>query len=49
MVLENPDAGAPALIRGLVEAGAEIREVFDEQPAMEDVYLKLLGAKGASA
>jgi ABC-2 type transport system ATP-binding protein len=49
MVLENPDAGAPALIRALVEAGAEIREVFDEQPAMEDVYLKLLGAKGASA
>ncbi|HVD92953.1 MAG TPA: ABC transporter ATP-binding protein [Vicinamibacterales bacterium] len=49
MVLENPDAGAPALIRGLVEAGAEIREVFDEQPAMEDVYLTLLGAKGASA
>ena len=49
MVLENPDAGAPALIRGLVEAGAEIREVFDEQPAMEDVYLKLLGTKGASA
>jgi ABC-2 type transport system ATP-binding protein len=49
MVLENPDARAPALIRALVEAGAEIREVFDEQPAMEDVYLKLLGAKGASA
>jgi ABC-2 type transport system ATP-binding protein len=49
MVLENPDARAPALIRALVEAGAEIREVFDEQPAMEDVYLELLGAKGASA
>jgi ABC-2 type transport system ATP-binding protein len=49
MILENPDAEAPALIRALVEAGAEIREVFDEQPAMEDVYLKLLGTKGASA
>ena len=49
MVLENPDAGVPGLIRALVEAGAEIREVFDEQPAMEDVYLTLLGAKGASA
>ena len=49
MVLENPEAGVPGLIRALVEAGAEIREVFDEQPAMEDVYLTLLGAKGASA
>ena len=49
MVLENPDIGVPAVIRALVEAGAEIREVFDEQPALEDVYLKLLGAKAASA
>jgi ABC-2 type transport system ATP-binding protein len=46
MVLENPDRGTPSLIRTLVDAGAEIREVFDEQPALEDVYLQLMGAKG---
>jgi ABC-2 type transport system ATP-binding protein len=49
MVLEHPDEGPPAVIRALVDAGAEIREVFDEQPALEDVYLKLLGAQAASA
>jgi len=32
-----------------VDAGAEIREVFDEQPALEDVYLKLMAAKETSA
>jgi hypothetical protein len=26
-----------------VEAGAAIREVFDEEPDLEEVYLKLLG------
>lgn len=49
MVLENPDTGTPGVVRALVDAGAEIREVFDEQPALEDVYLKLMGAKGPSA
>jgi ABC-2 type transport system ATP-binding protein len=48
MVLENPDEMTPGVIRALVDAGAEIREVFDEQPALEDVYLKLLGAQAAS-
>jgi ABC-2 type transport system ATP-binding protein len=46
MVLENPDRGTPGVVRALVDAGAEIREVFDEQPALEDVYLKLMGARG---
>ena len=46
MVLENPDRGTPGVVRALVDAGAEIREVFDEQPALEEVYLKLMGAKG---
>jgi ABC-2 type transport system ATP-binding protein len=49
MVLENPDRGAPAVVRALVNAGAEIREVVDEQPALEDVYLKLLGSRGTAA
>jgi ABC-2 type transport system ATP-binding protein len=48
MVLENPDRGTPGMVRALVDAGAEIREVFDEQPALEDVYLKLMGAKGTT-
>jgi ribosomal protein S11 len=48
-VLDDPDAGAPGVVRALVEAGAEIREVFDEQPALEDVYLKLLGSKESDA
>ena len=47
MVLEDPDTGPPRIVRALVDAGAEIREVFDEQPALEDVYLKLIGGKAA--
>ena len=48
MVLENPDRATPDVVRALVDAGAEIREVFDEQPPLEEVYLKLMGAKGTS-
>ena len=36
------------IIPPLVDAGAEIREVFDEQPALEDVYLKLMAGKGTA-
>ena len=42
MVLESPDRSTPGIIRALVDAGAEVREVFDEEPPLEDVYLKLL-------
>jgi ABC-2 type transport system ATP-binding protein len=49
LVLDDPDAGTPGVVRALVDAGAEIREVFDEQPALEDVYLKLLGSKESDA
>jgi len=45
MVLESLEAGTPGIVRRLVDAGAEIREVFEEQPALEDVYLKLLHPK----
>jgi ABC-2 type transport system ATP-binding protein len=44
MVLDNPDAGTPAIVRALVEAGASIRAVFDDQPPLEDVYLRLMSA-----
>lgn len=42
MVLDDPDHGAPAVVRALVHAGASIRAVFDEQPPLEDVYLRLM-------
>jgi ABC-2 type transport system ATP-binding protein len=45
MLLESHDTDTPRIIRALVEAGAEIREVFDEEPDLEDVYLKLLGTR----
>ena len=45
MVLESLESGTPAIVRRLVDAGAEIREVFEEQPALEEVYLKLLHPK----
>jgi ABC-2 type transport system ATP-binding protein len=48
MMLDSPDTTAPALIRALVDSGAEIREVFDEEPALEDVYLKLLAGSEES-
>ena len=43
MRLDAHDSDTPRIIRALVQAGAEIREVFDEEPDLEDVYLKLLG------
>jgi len=41
-VLDAQDAGTPAIVRALVDAGAEVRAVFDDEPSLEDVYLKLL-------
>jgi ABC-2 type transport system ATP-binding protein len=47
MVLDDQDAGTPAIVRALVEAGASIRAVFDEQPPLEDVYMRLLAPPSA--
>jgi len=47
MVLESPEAATPSIVRRLVDAGAEIREVYEEQPALEEVYMKLLHPKPA--
>jgi hypothetical protein len=33
----------PALVRALVQAGAEIESVVPEQVPLEDVYLRLIG------
>ena len=38
----NPDAEAPALVRHLIEHGAQIRSVAAEEPPLEEVYLRLL-------
>jgi ABC-2 type transport system ATP-binding protein len=40
---------APLIVRRLVEAGAEIREVVPEEPPLEEVYLRLLGDDGGDA
>jgi ABC-2 type transport system ATP-binding protein len=38
----NEGAAVPALVRRLVEAGADIESVVPESPPLEDVYLRLL-------
>jgi ABC-2 type transport system ATP-binding protein len=40
--LPDPERDTPALVRAVVEAGAEILEVRPETAALEDVYLHLL-------
>lgn len=42
LVLDHPDETGPAVVRALVDAGAAIRAVFDEQATLEEVYLRLL-------
>jgi len=39
----DPDRELPSLVRSLVQAGADIVEVRPEVPALEDVYLRLVG------
>jgi ABC-2 type transport system ATP-binding protein len=48
MMFEDADAGAPAIIRALVLAGAEIRSASDEQVPLEEVYLRLLERPGSA-
>ncbi|HEY4492178.1 MAG TPA: ABC transporter ATP-binding protein [Acidobacteriota bacterium] len=40
--LQNPTVENPIVIRALVEAGAEIRYVREEQHSLEEIYLKLI-------
>ncbi len=42
----NPPLTTPDVVRRLVEAGAGIESVIDEEPPLEDVYLKLLDPEG---
>jgi ABC-2 type transport system ATP-binding protein len=47
--LDDPDGQTPALVRALVEAGAQIRSVMPISHSLEDVYLQLVGAKNVEA
>lgn len=40
----DPDRDNPVIVRALVEAGADIRAVSDEERSLEQVYLELVGA-----
>jgi ABC-2 type transport system ATP-binding protein len=42
MRLDDPDRTVPVIIAALVGAGASIREARDEEPTLEELYLKLL-------
>ena len=44
MVVDVPER-VPGIVRALVEHGADIREAFDDQPPLEDVYLRLLATR----
>lgn len=42
VAIQRPDEATPRLVAALVEAGAPIREVTQERPPLEDVYLAIL-------
>jgi ABC-2 type transport system ATP-binding protein len=42
VTVRDPERDTPAIVRALVQAGAEVIEVRPEIPALEDVYLHLM-------
>ncbi len=46
--LGHGHAGTPALVRRLVEAGAEIESVTVDEPSIEQIYLQLLHQDGSA-
>ena len=42
MAAEGTPIATPALVRAMVEAGADIMSVTPEEPPLEEVYLRLL-------
>jgi ABC-2 type transport system ATP-binding protein len=46
VALHGTSFTTPALVRRLVEAGANVDSVMPEEPRLEEVYLKLLRAEG---
>jgi ABC-2 type transport system ATP-binding protein len=47
--LSHAPVDTPAVVRALVDAGAEIESVMPDQPPLEDVYLRLLSADAKPA
>jgi ABC-2 type transport system ATP-binding protein len=47
--VDDTAAAAPAIVRRLVERGADIRTVVPEEPPLEQVYLRLLEEERAGA
>jgi ABC-2 type transport system ATP-binding protein len=41
--MDDPESGNPALVKALVEAGAEVQFVGEVRHSLEDVYLSLVG------
>jgi len=41
--LENPEEENPAILRRLVELGADVQFVGEIRHSLEDVYLQLIG------
>jgi ABC-2 type transport system ATP-binding protein len=46
MAAEGANGSTPAIVKALVDAGADIFEVADDAPSLEDTYLRLLAAGG---
>jgi hypothetical protein len=44
MAVDDAAGRAPAIVRRLVAAGADIEEVVPDEPSLEDVYLRLLSS-----
>ncbi len=44
LTLERPDDATPAIVRALVAAGADVIEIRQDAPTLEDIYLRLVGA-----
>ena len=43
LTLAHLDRDTPSVVAALVDAGARVLEVRPELPALEDVYLRLIG------
>ena len=48
MAVDEATVRAPAVVRRLVAAGADIQTVMPEEPSLEDVYLRLLDTEAAA-
>jgi ABC-2 type transport system ATP-binding protein len=44
LMLADPERATPAIVRSLAAAGADIVEVTQQAAALEDIYLRLVGA-----